>query len=557
MTRCSVLFGILLWPWAVFSQSVYPCPTPAPRPVSVLSCTAGVDGTIIDSAAWGTNGYVISAPGTYCLNYSPSSSNRGGITINSSNVTLKGQNRQFYGNVSVTDRQNVTIQNVVTYGSLSLKGDALPSQLANISVRDSVFDLASGAIKGDRALSLEAGSNISILNSTFKCDCSQLDTTYDAGSSVCMMATAANHIQSVGHQDKISPLTFEGNIVESNCLKTAWIVGALRLVTIISTNPLNADYATPEVEHTIRNNYFHSTRNKVGDEPTVFTWRRSKAAPTHRNIFANNSVVGDGNTNAMYGRDDLDNIDFTNNCFDTKNPSKLAMFYSTILLASGNDTASVTDPSGLAFIGNRIFGNDRPAFYQQGYNENPIGENNQTIFRDNYLASKENAALLGGAQVGARFEHNTFYSQSSDVPAVNFVVNINATPSPVIRPTEFYNNIIACTKAVQDGSLIRSECLTPPGAANYIGSNNIFYNFAAPVKVTTSDSGPILFSAWQARGEDLNSVERDPAFLSRSSFDLRVSSNPPACHVSNGYAGAFACDGDSQAPAPPSSLALE
>jgi hypothetical protein len=553
MVKC--LFQLLfpLVPALAYAQSPYPCPSAPTRITSPLSCTAGVDGTFIDSNSWGTNGYVITTPGTYCLNFSPPSTNHGGITINANNVVLKGQNRQFYGDVTLADRQNVTIQNITTFGQLRITTTHLPSLTANIVVRDSVFDLSGATNKGDGAMSVDAGSNISILNSTFKCDCSQLDPTYDASSSTCVAADATSRLNQVGDEDKISPFIFDGNIVESNCLKTTRFIGAKHYVALL---PGDIDWATPIVEHTIRNNFIHSTRNKVGDEVTAFTWRRAKASPTKRNIFANNSIISDGNANALYLRDDVDNVDFTGNCFDTKNPSRLAMFYATVMFSSGNNSASVSDPSGLTFTGNRFFANDTPAFNEAGLEENPVSDNNRNIFRNNYFASRGGSAITIGGQVGALYDHNTFYSDADESVAVNFDIDRNASPSPIIRTTEFSNNIIACSKHIQDGSLMRSECLKPPGAANYTGTNNIFYNYFAPVKVQSDSSGPIPFASWQSQGEDQSSVERDPLFLNRSGFDLRTSTAPPSCHIGNGYAGAFSCDPDSLSPAAPANLVV-
>src|SRR5262249_2030155 len=150
------------------------------------------------------------------------------------------------------------------------------------------------------------------------------------------------------------------NVVESDCVKNFKLVGGVPAAS------------GGNVHHRLENNYFLNTRNGDGNEITNFTWRSPPGglAEADRNVFAPNSLVSTGNANGIYLRDDLDNENFVQNCVEVQNPDNRSVFHGAIMTSSGS--LGPTQPSGLRFIGNWVFGRSTPALGLQGYEEDPV-----------------------------------------------------------------------------------------------------------------------------------------------------------------------------------------
>jgi len=495
------VFGLTLLIYSIVPLDSFAqyCQTPpAATNPSPTACNPATDGTLINSLP-----YSITTAGTYCLNFSPPSTNLGGITISGSNITLKGQNRLIYADLTISDGQNVTVSDLNSQGGLSITAhDIYNAHNSNITVTRSSFHGGSG---GGALGALIALNGLNVSYSRFVCSCSQTDIE-----PMCIL------IQAPHPGELVDNVNFDHNVVESDCVKNFKLVGG--------------SYAgTPILHHNVTNNWFHDLRNNtIGNESVNLTWRNiTGPVGGTRNSFANNNIVSEGNSACLYLRDDVANIDFDNNCCELKNPNGLPIFYGAVMTASGVAPPSI-DVSGLHFDGNRIYSPNDPAMWFEGYHENDPSANNQTIISNNILVSNSAQIVhFGQTETGALWKNNTFYD-----PSLNASL-WTADKTIYVRASEFYNNIFFCNST--------KGCFTADPTA-YTASNNLFYNLAGSkaVQIYVGTGYPLTLADWQAgvnsninppghfTPEDPNSKFGDPLFVNRSLYDFHLTQNSPA-----------------------------
>ena len=444
-------------------------------------------------------------------------------------MVIEGAGHTIFGGVSIADSVGIEVRNLVT------------SQSLNIATSLTSRDITIHHVKFGGLFSAGVNNplkNLAVRDSSFICSCAQSSSDDGTTSNSCIEITSEIYGQT------ISPFYFERNFVESDCVKNMK-VRARAL----------AGGQSP-VKHVIEDNYFHSLRNQLGDEVSNVTWRNSPggAASADRNIFARNTLISEGHATGLYLRDDMDNVNLSNNCFDIKNPLGRGVFLGGIGTASGN--LDTTFSSGLQFNGNKVLISGGAALNFQAIDENPLAANNGNIISNNVFATRgaDPAVAVGGGSAGARWDHNTFYAGSSDVQAVVF------DGSFVSDSVQFTSNIFACSRNADAGA--RRDCLKLSfDKAKYSGNNNLFFNFAAPlVQVYAPSNGyQVNLSVWKEQeAEDLTSAEGNPQFVNRSNFDFHLSANSSARGIgANGSdAGALPFSTDTLAPSAPTGVSL-
>jgi len=412
---------------------------------------------------------------------------------------LEGAGRQIFGSLKIADSQGVQVKNIITSGELIVQ-NSTGLATKNISINRSQFGGTIG-----QAFTADAVENLTVLDSSFKCSCPVPTTVQD--DFLCVHLFPEN----VAPGFTISPLDFERNLVESNCVKTMKLVSGA------------VSGGSQRIHHVLKDNFFHSTFNTAnGNEPSNLTWRSSPGGTTSatRNLFSGNTLISEGNATGFYARDDDDNVDYIGNCFETKNPNNYPIFGGSMFFTSGSDAPK--DASGLLFYNNRVYSRTSPALNFQGMEPMAATSPSRTVLFGNLFASDGDYAFVNSS-TGASdlWVHNTFYS--ANTKSVQFDGPLLVAGSL----DEFYDNIFACSRATSDN---RFDCLTVPGLNGtpyYKGSNNLFFNYQrSPVQVYFF--GQVDLPVWLSGGNDPNSKQGDPLFINRNGHDFKISASSPA-----------------------------
>jgi len=510
------------------------CPVPALPPLPSLSaCPSG--SSIVQVNSLPLNIGASDSGKTFCINFSPASSNTGGISIsNTSNIVIEGAGHSINGAISIVDSSGVEIRNIISSQSVNIPGTTVTR---DINIHNSKF----GGLNA--AATVMALKNLQVRDSRFVCNCNQAPTDTGGLDNYCVF------IQSETYGQTITPLYFERNFIESDCTKD---------MKIMAKAP--AGGLTP-VKHVIQGNYMHSLRVYPGNEVSNFTWRNSPGgtAALDRNIFANNTMISEGHADGIYLRDDMDNVDITSNCFEIKNSTSYGVFLGGIGTASGNLDTSFS--SGVHIFNNKVAIRGGPALNFQAIEADPESANNPNLISRNVLySSTDSAVTVGGGHADAVWDHNTFYSSSGAGQALIY------DQTPINTQVKFTNNIFGCSRNVENE--YRTECLKLAfDGSKYTGNNNLFFNFgltaSTPPKALSLqiyapyDSYQIALSHWITDlHEDTNSRGLDPLFVNRLNLDLRLSSASPARGMASDGSdiGALQFSNDSLAPAAPLNL---
>ena len=419
-----------------------------------------------------------------------STGNASCLVVTAGNVTIDGAGHRITAGqfaIQWTDESGVTVKNVVSDQALQMFG----ANASHNVVTDSTFGSLSIARGDDNTVQNSQLGSLSILGEAN--DPAQRETVSGNVISGTLTHTEQKLVEIITGTD--GSLETDGTI---HCAEGAHsIVGNQITGTVVSTDPTTE----PELLHV------RCGTGSVINENTIRTDQRAAGIllrdGADDNLVENNVVtIGDANEGALF-------------------------------IQSGS--AGEHHPRNNTIQGNLFRATKGRSFWLQA------NATRGNAFQDNIFASddatSEAVRLTDGTGVDTSFDHNTFYRGGSGTLIVfrDLGLGIN----------RFSSNIFAYGGG--PSSVFAFDSLK--NLAGYSGDRNTFFGANAAVKFGSSGS---TLCQWRSQtGQDLDSVEGDPAFTSPSTGDFHLASTSAArCTGENGSdAGALPSNDASTCPA--------